>query len=292
MLVGAAQIEPRLGEVERNLDRCLAQLELAAAQGCALLVLPECALTGYACDTPEEAFHIALDVPGEEVAALEEACARFGVHAVCGLLERDGDRIRNCAVLVGPDGVAGRYWKTHLPTLGADRFATPGDGPLEPIDTPLGRIGLEICYDLRFPEATRILALRGAEIVAHPTNWPVQVRALADGVARARALENRVFLVTANRVGREGGIAFCGWSQIVDPAGARLAEADETSETLLVAEIDPAEARTKALVPEPGAYEMHLFDHRRPDLYGPLAVEPAVVPAVDLRTEEDPWQTS
>ena len=273
MLVGVAQIEPRFGETERNLELSLGQLEQAAADGCELLVLPECALTGYVCSTPEEAADRALAVPGDEVAALEAACARLGMHVVCGLIERDGDHIRNCAVLVGPAGLVGRYWKTHLPYLGVDRFVTPGDGPFEPFETPLGKIGLQICYDLRFPEVTRALALARTEIVAHPTNWPVQARAVAEIITRARALENRVFLLTSNRVGRERTAEFCGWSQIVDPRGTRLAEADGTSETLLVAEIDPAEARVKDIVPAPGEYEMRFFDHRRPELYGSLQTQ-------------------
>ena len=74
----------------------------------------------------------------------------LGLHVVCGLLERDGDALRNAAVLVGPDGLIGTYRKTHLPFLGVDRFVTPGD-ELSVYETPLGRIGVEICYDLRFP---------------------------------------------------------------------------------------------------------------------------------------------
>jgi len=273
MLVGVVQIEPRLGETERNLEACLARLEEAAAAGCELLVLPECALTGYVFDSFEEAFAQALEARGAETEALDAACARLGIHAVCGFLARDGELLRNRAVLVGPDGFIGHYDKTHLPFLGVDRFVAPGEGPLEPFDTAIGRIGIEICYDLRFPEVTRALALAGAEIVAHPTNWPLAARTNADFMTRSRALENRVFLLTANRVGRERSAEFCGWSQIVDPMGTRLAEADATSEALVVADIDVEEARMKDIVPKPGEYEMHLFGHRRPKLYGALVEE-------------------
>jgi 5-aminopentanamidase len=270
MRVGVAQMEPRLGEVGRNLEACVARLEEAAAAGGELLVLPECALTGYVFDSPEEAAGYALEVPGPEVEALEAACRRLGLHAVCGLLERDGDLLRNCAVLVGPSGLVGTYWKSHLPFLGVDRFVTPGDGPLEPFETPIGRIGIEICYDLRFPEVTRALALAGADVVAHPTNWPLAARTNADFMTRSRALENRVYLLTANRVGRERSAEFCGWSQIVDPMGTRVVEAGATEEALLLAEVDVAEARRKEILPVPGEYEMHLFGHRRPELYGAL----------------------
>jgi predicted amidohydrolase len=270
MLVGVAQIEPRLGEPERNLDTCLARLEEAAAGGCELLVLPECALTGYVFESPEEALAHALESPGPETEALEAACARLGLYTVCGMLAREGDVLRNRAVLVGPDGLVGHYDKSHLPFLGVDRFVTAGDGPLERFETPIGRIGVEICSDLRFPEVTRTLALAGADIVAHPTNWPLAARPNAEFLTRARAFESRIFLLTANRVGRERSVEFCGWSQIVDPMGKRVAEADATSEVLLVADIDVEEARVKDIIPKPGEYEMYLFGHRRPELYGAL----------------------
>lgn len=273
MLCGLAQTAPRLGEPARNLEVSLARLEEAAAAGCELVVFPECAFSGYMFPDEDEAARFAEEVPGPSVEALEEACARLGLHCVAGLLERDGERLRNTAVLVGPGGLVGRYRKIHLPFLGVDRFVSPGEEAPEVFDTPLGRIGMEICYDLRFPELTRALALGGAEIVVHPTNWPAPVRPLADFVTRARALENRVFLLTANRVGREAGTEFFGWSQVVDPHGVRVAEAGESAEELVVAAIDPAEAREKDRILVPGEYELHLFDDRRPELYGALVEE-------------------
>src|SRR6266705_4391460 len=217
MRVAVAQIEPRLGEKDRNLETCLAQLE------------------------------------------------------------RDGDLLYNSAVLVGPDGLVGSYRKTHLPFLGVDRFVVPGD-ELTVYDTPLGRIGLEICYDLRFPEATRALALKGAEIVAHPTNFPLAAKVQTELITVARAAENRIYLLTANRVGKERSGEFCGWSQIVDPYGVRLAEAGATEEALLVADVDVEKARDKDYV-IPGEYERYLFGHRRPELYGALVEE--VQPVVE-----------
>ena len=250
MRVAVAQIEPRLMEKERNLAACLARLEEAAAAGASLLVLPECAIPGYMFSSAAEALPYAEEIPGPSTEAFEDACGRLDAHVVCGLLEREGEHLYNSAVLVGPDGLVGSYRKTHLPFLGVDRFTVPGD-VLPVYDTPLGRIGLEICYDLRFPEATRTLALAGADIVAHPT------------------AENRIFLLTANRVGRERTGEFCGWSQIVDPFGVRLAEAGPTEEVLLVAEIDVERARDKDYV-IPGEYELYLFGDRRPELYRTL----------------------
>ena len=273
MRAAVAQIDPKLGQVERNLDTCLARVEEAAAAGADLVVLPECAIPGYMYDSLEEALPFAEEIPGPSVAALEGACRRLGVHAVCGMLERDGERLYNAAVLVGPGGLVASYRKTHLPFLGVDRFVTPGD-EFVVVETPLGRIGLEICYDLRFPEATRALALMGADVIAHPTNFPVAARIQTEMITLARAAENRVFLLTANRVGKERRGEFCGWSQIVDPYGKRLAEADGVEERLLVADLDLAQARDKDYV-IPGEYELHLFGDRRPELYGLLLADNA-----------------
>jgi predicted amidohydrolase len=268
MRVAVAQLEPKLFEKERNLDACLARLEEAAAAGAQLLVLPECAIPGYMFGSAEEALPYAEEIPGPATDALAEACRRLDVHVVCGLLERDGDALLNAAALVGPDGLIGVYRKTHLPYLGVDRFVDPGD-ELSVWETPLGRIGIEICYDLRFPEVTRTLALQGADIVAHPTNFPLAARVQTELITCARAAENRVYLLTANRVGKERWGEFCGWSQIVDPYGTRLAEAGETGEALLVAEIDVEQARDKDYI-VPGEYELYLLGDRRPELYGAL----------------------
>ena len=276
MRVAVAQIEPKLAEPKRNLESCLAQVDAAAAQGAELLVLPECAIPGYVFDSADEARPYAEEIPGPSTEALAAACAALGVHVVCGLLEIDSNGLRNAAVLIGPGGLIGTYRKTHLPFLGIDRFTLGGD-ELPVFDTPLGRIGIEICYDLRFPEVTRALALAGADLVALPTNWPLAARANAELLAPARAYENRVYLLVANRVGRERTAEFCGRSQIVDPTGTRLAEADALSEALLVAEVDVDLARDKSIVPAPGEYEMHLFDHRRPELYGALTHETQII---------------
>lgn len=271
MRVAVAQTEPQLGEKERNLEVCVARLEEAATKGAALLVLPECAIPGYMFDSAEEALPFAEGIPGPSTEILQRESRRLGMHVVCGLLERDGDVMHNAAVFVGPDGLIGVYRKTHLPFLGVDRFVVAGD-ELPIFETPLGRVGLEICYDLRFPEVTRTLALRGADLIAHPTNFPVAARLQTEFITRARAAENRVYLLTANRIGKERWGEFCGWSQIVDPYGDRLAEAGADEEALLVADYDVQRARDKDYV-IPGEYELYLIEHRRPELYGALVQE-------------------
>jgi 5-aminopentanamidase len=275
MQVAVAQIDPQLGEKERNLATCIARMEEAAAASAKLLVLPECAIPGYMFDSGDEALPFAEEIPGPSTEALEREAARLDLHVVCGLLERDGDSLRNAAVLIGPGGLIGTYRKTHLPFLGVDRFVVPGDA-LPVFDTSLGRIGIEICYDLRFPEVTRTLALRGADIVAHPTNFPMAAKIQTELITVARAAENRIYLLTANRVGKERWGEFCGRSQIVDPYGVRVAETDEYEQTLLVGDVDLGKARDKDYV-IPGEYELYLFGHRRPELYGALVEETQAV---------------
>jgi 5-aminopentanamidase len=277
MRVAVAQLEPKLAEKERNVDSCLVRLEEAAAQEAQLTVFPECAIPGYMFDSAEEALPFAEEIPGPSTEAFERECRRLGVHAITGLIEREGDTLYNAAILVGPEGLIGSYRKTHLPFLGVDRFVTPGD-ELKVFDTVLGRIGLIICYDLRFPEVTRTLALHGADLVALPTNFPMAAKVQTEVITLGRAAENRIYLLCANRVGKERTGEFCGWSQIVDPYGKRLAEAGETEEALLVAEVDVEKARDKDYV-VPGEYELYLFGHRRPELYGALVEEQSPVEA-------------
>lgn len=275
MRASVIQTDPRLGDVQRNLAECMAVIEREAAAGTDLLVFPECALSGYMLDEPT-AWACAEPIPGPATDALSEVGARTGVHCVMGLLERDGDRLRNTAVLVGPDGIVGRYRKSHIACIGADRYTAPGEDPYEVFDTPIGRIGLQICYDWRFPEVTRVLALRGADVIAHPTNSPVQARDVAEFMTRARAAENAVFFLTANRCGTEAGTTFFGWSQIIDPLGRRLAETG-TEVGVATADLDLEMARAKTKAPGSGGYHVSLFADRRPELYEPLLwPEPAV----------------
>jgi 5-aminopentanamidase len=277
--VAVAQMDPKLGQISTNLDHIDARFQEALHQGAQLVVFPECATTGYGFDSLDDAYAVAEVIPGPTVERLVARCREAGraapdtagPYAVIGLLERDvtSRAVYNTAVLVGPGGLVGRYRKAHLPLLGVDRFATPGDTGFEVFATPLGRVGIVICYDLRFPEAMRALALRGADVIALPTNWPDGSQNAPDYVTRTRALENRVFVLACNRCGEESGFWFFGRSQIVDPGGHVLAEAGDT-EAIRFAEIDPLQARKKRIVLRPGEFELDTVGDRRPDLYGPL----------------------
>ncbi|HOU11797.1 MAG TPA: carbon-nitrogen hydrolase family protein [Anaerolineae bacterium] len=269
--VAVAQMDPKLGQNESNLARILALLREAAAAGARLVVFPECAVSGYGFATLEAGYAAAETIPGPATDALAAACRETGAYAVVGLLERDGiENVYNSAALVGPEGVVGVYRKAHLPLLGVDRFTTPGDSGFRVCETAIGRVGIIICYDLRFPEAARVLALVGADIIALPTNWPDGSQNAPYLVTRTRALENRVFLLACNRCGEESGFWFFGHSQITDPGGNVLVEAD-AGEEICYAEIEPAQARQKRIVLRPDAFELDTVGDRRPDLYGALA---------------------
>jgi predicted amidohydrolase len=126
---------------------------------------------------------------------------------------------------------------------------------------------MNICYDGSFPEASRIMALDGAELIVLPTNWPPAAKCFAEHTIPARAMENHVYYMSVNRVGTERGFSFIGKSMICDPIGEILAAAGDQEETILYAEIDPAWARNKHLVRQAGLHEIHRFRDRRPELY-------------------------
>lgn len=267
--VAAVQMDCGLGDRVRNLATIRARLRDAAAAGARLVVFPECALSGYGFESREEASAHAEPVPGPAVEMVAADCRSLSVWAVFGLLERAGDSLYNACALVGPGGLVARYRKTHLPCLGVDRFATPGDGPLDVHDLGGLRIGMNICYDAGFPECARVLALAGADLIVLPTNWPPGAAGTLKYLVPARALENHVYYLAANRVGEEAGFRFIGGSRILDVDGELLATAGE-GEQIIVADVDPERARRKRVVFVPGRYEVDRVGHRRPELYGPL----------------------
>jgi predicted amidohydrolase len=265
--VAAVQMEPRIGEVDANLKTILANFREATANGARLVVFPECALTGYGFESKDEATRSAEPIPGLSTREVASACSEAGAFAIYGLLERDGDRLFNVAVLVGPKGVIGTYRKVHLPYLGVDRFVDPGDRPFEVLDADGLRVGMHICYDGTFPETGRVLTLLGADVLVLPTNWPIQAMTTAEHLPATRAIENVVYVMAVDRVGEERGCHFAGTSSIAGPGGEILAKAGLDSEEILYAEIDPALARRKRLIRVPGKYELDRIADRRPGFY-------------------------
>ncbi len=266
--VASAQLGPVLGDATGNRDRAVAALAVAAGQGARLVVLPELCNSGYVFAGAAEAAASAEPIDGPTVRGWVAAAAAHDLVVVGGLCERDADgALRNSAVVVDPTGVRAVYRKTHLWDREADIFLA-GDAPAPVIDTALGRIGLAVCYDAAFPEHIRRLALGGADIVAVPMNSPAPPRPTSPvpieiAIAMAAANANRVFLVQADRTGEERGVRWAEASVIVDPTGDVLA-GPSTGPALLVADIDPGQARDKAW-----GERNDVFADRREDLYAP-----------------------
>jgi len=275
MKVAACQIDPKLGEVEANLDRIERAVTDAAQAGAALAVLPEAAVTGYAFSSLEEALPIARHACAVAEERLAAIAMEREVTVICGTLEAEGEQVYNTALLLAADGRRFRYRKMHLPYLGIDRFATPGPDVPSVVEVNGVRIGVLICYDLRFPEAARICALEGADLIALPTNWPVGVEFHPGLFAPARAAENHCYLLAADRVGTERGTTFIGRSLLVDYDGKVLASASDTEEELLMGEIDAEAARATHVRRRPGEHEWDTIADRRPGLYERL-LQPGV----------------
>lgn len=270
------------GAVDENARRCAEAVEQAAAGGADLVVLPECALTGYQFDSVDDVYAAAISFSDARLSALAASAGALGVTVVVGLLERRGEVVHNSAAVLGADGRVDVVRKAHLPRLGADRFVVPGDriGPV--FATPAGRVGVAICYDFRFPETCRALALAGADIVAVPVNWSTHVAVLAEHFVPTRAVENRVFVAVADRVGVAGAFEFLGSSRVVGPDGRVLAApADDATGSVSCAAVELTHARDKDNVFVPGAFEIDTFADRRPDLYQSLTE----------RVPEDPGRT-
>lgn len=257
MRIGYVQMEPRVGQAEENRDRV--RRAVAAAPEADLLVLPELANSGYRFQSREESRRLAEPADGPFVTLLRQLAAERGTALVSGFAERDGDLLYNSAILVRPDGSAGLYRKLHLFLDEKDHFA-PGNLGLPVFPLGQARVGLLVCFDWQFPEVWRTLALRGADIVCHPSN--LVLPGLAQSAVPVHALLNRLFVVTANRIGREHDLTFTGRSMVVGPRGQVLAEAAADREEARVIEIDPCAARDKSVTPR-----NDLLADRRPEHY-------------------------
>ena len=273
--VAACQIDPQLGEVDRNLERIERWVVDAAQAGASLVVLPEAATTGYAFTSLDEALPVARRAGVVAPELLAGMAAKLAITIVCGTLEAEGDEIFNSALVMSPDGRRFKYRKMHLPFLGIDRFATPGPDAPWVVEVAGLRLGVLICYDLRFPEAARMCALDGADLIALPTNWPVGVNFHPGIFAPARAAENHCYLLAADRVGTERDVTFIGRSLLIDYDGNQMAMASDTDEEMLVGEIDPEAARATHVRRRLGEHEWDTMADRRPGLYERL-LRPAV----------------
>jgi len=266
--IAAVQMDPKLMKLEENLTSMVSIVRKAAANQADLIVFPECSLTGYIFTSRQEALPFAETIPGSSTEKFVSLCRELKVHVIFGLLEKDGDGLFNAVALVGPQGLIGGYRKNHLPFIGVDRFVDHGDRSFQVNTTPIGNIGMHICYDILFPESGRVMTLLGADILVLSTNFPQSRGEVLNCVIRSRAIENRVHIISVDRVGSERGFSFAGLSNIVNANGEVLSLASPDKEEIIYGEVSLEAARQKHRAFIPGEWEIDNINDRRPELYG------------------------
>jgi predicted amidohydrolase len=255
------QNHPVFGDKRGNIASLIAQMDSAKAD---LYILPELCYSGYQFVSAEEAAGLADPLESESIDAFRQAARRLGACVVFGFPEKgEGSRLYNSSLALLPDGREYLYRKTHL--FYKERlFFSPGNLGFTLFEFGGARIGMAICFDWFFPESFRTLALAGTNIIAHCSNLVMPSCQQADF---AQALQNRVFIATANRVGTEAreaeSLSFTGESVLLSPKGEYLLRGPKAEESVLVAEIDPSLARDKRI----NAMN-DIFAERRPEFYG------------------------
>lgn len=266
--VGVVQFAPVHKDVRANLNRIISFVESADAD---LLVFPELSLSGYAFTSSEEAIPYAQTKNSNEINQLATAATKKGIAIVFGYAERSGDMLYNSALAIDSSGkVIGKYRKVHLFYYEKEVFA-PGDLGFPVFDLGLKngesvKLGIQICYDWRFPEATRSLALHGAELVAIPSNIVTTTGMLLD-VLRVRAFENKVMVAFADRVGEEQlsnePLIFRGESAIINVNGGVEKQLSTIEESIGYAMLEPTKADSKSI----NKYNNIISDRRNDQYY-------------------------
>ncbi|MDD5408388.1 MAG: beta-ureidopropionase [Candidatus Cloacimonas acidaminovorans] len=261
MKISALQFAPRLLDKDYNLQKIKQLLDKLKTD---LVVLPELCNSGYVFATKEEVFSVAEEAgKGETYFTLSEIASCNNCNIVYGYPELDGNNLFNSCILIMPDGRFYNYRKTHL--FNREKlFFSPGDTGFQVFTILNGvKIGMMICFDWQFPEAARTLALLGAQIICHPANL---VLPWCQQAMKTRCLENRVFAVTANRIGTEINaeetVSFTGQSQILNTKGEVLSSLSVSEERTITVEINPEEANDKTVTERNDA-----FKDRRPEFY-------------------------
>lgn len=275
--VAAIQFEPAFLDKAANLEALLRLTEEAASGGARLIVLPEMATTAYCWASREEIAGEVEPIPGPTTERFTALAARHDCWIVVGLAEVDPETgiFYNTAVLIGPEGPLGRYRKTHA-FIAEPKWAKDGDLGLPVFETPLGRIAMTICMDACYPETARVPALAGADVICFPTNWLAEKSPSATWIARA--VENGVYFIAANRYGLERGVQFSGGTAVIDPDGGLQGIVD-TGDGIAWGWVDIGRARDKR--PCAGQAEDLLAD-RRPDAYGAITLNTYLWPPGDF----------
>jgi len=247
--VACLQLDIKIGDIISNIEKSVRMINEAADNGTMLVVMPEMANSGYAFNSKKEAMELAENLQDSKSinAWAEVACDRK-IYIVSGITEVDGNDLYNTAVLIGPNGLIGKYRKLHL---WEEEFLwfEQGNLGLPVFHTPIGRIGIAICYDMWFPETFRILAAQGADVVCVPTNWvstdalPNNMKNFGPILAMAAAHSSGIYIAVADRVGEERGMVFPGRSLIVKNSGIPIADPVDDTEQIIYGDCNFAKVR-------------------------------------------------
>lgn len=264
--VALAQIECKNGDKNANITKIERNVKKAKEQGATLVIFPELSLTGYL--VRDQIYELAEEIPGPSTKIIEGIARKTGTYIIFGMPEKTEKAqatVYNAAVLIGPQGIIGKYRKTHLPTHSVfeERIYFRQGYHATSLTTELGKIGLIICYDIFFPEIVRLTRLKGAQLIVCISASPSTRRLFFETLTTARAIENTAFLVYVNLVGIEDGLHFWGGSRVVSPNGKVLVQAKYDEEDLVICDVNYSDIRSvETFVPA--------LKDLRPDLFEEL----------------------
>jgi len=258
------QISCKRENKEGNFQKIESLTLKAKEQGADLAIFPELSLSGYV--VRDQLYELAETIPGPIVEKVEKLAKKTGMHIIFGmpeLSEKTQATIFNTAVLVGPEGLIGKYRKMYLPTHSVfeeKRYFRPGYQTAS-FQTDLGNIGLCICYDIFFPEVLRLTRLKGAQLIVCISASPAVRRSYFETLTCARAIENTAYLAYVNLAGVQDGLQFWGGSRLVSPSGDILAKAVYDEEDFVICEVDYGDLRTaETFIPTLRDLRPELFD--------------------------------
>lgn len=259
----------------RNLKKAIEMASLAAEKGARLVAFPEMFnLPWFPSSKSEDGFVFAQEVGGETISRMRDLARERGLVLVCPFFERDGEKCYNTAVIIESDGsIVGSYRKAHIPDVPLweeKYYFKPGDAPFSVYDTSCGRIGVQISWDNFFPEGSRILGLKGAQLIIAPTSAAFASQDRWLKVLSANALTNGLFVLRVNRSGREERQSFYGESFCVNPFGELGGGVSGSGDTVMMADIDTSMVdEARRLLP--------FYHDRRPDLYSEISSNPTIL---------------
>ena len=264
--IALAQISCKRANKEENLKKIEEIVKKVKDQSVDLVIFPELSLTGYV--VRDQIYELAEIIPGPSTNAVEKIAAKTRTHIIFGMpevSEKTKATIYNAAVLVGPKGYIGKYRKMYLPTHSVfeeKRYFRPGYQSAV-FNTELGRLGLIICYDIFFPEVSRLTRLKGAQLIVCISASPAVRKTFFEILTAARAIENTAFLAYVNLVGIEDGLQFWGGSRLIAPNGRVLAKAKYDEEDFVICDVDYRDIKPiETFVPT--------LKDLRPELFGEL----------------------